>query len=129
MEWVFIIPSGDLGKKISGSQYSMVIVIQNLQLFTLSIMQCISDGFYMTVTLHLTGQLKILKAKFKTLASKPDTVENNRKHLSRLVDRHCELAKFNQNIEDTFHLIILLQLIVVTLLLALMGTISLCMTR
>ncbi|XP_029172352.1 odorant receptor 10a-like [Nylanderia fulva] len=121
MEWILLIPSGDLSEKITGSQYLMIIVLQVLQLLTLSVMQCTTDSFYMNNTLHLTGQLKILKAKFKTFASKPDTVENNRKHLSRLVDRHCELAKFSRNIEDTFHLIILFQLVVATLLIALIG--------
>lgn len=92
----------------------MLIMFQNLQLLTLCIMQCVSDSFYINITLHLTGQLKILKAKFETFASKPDTMVNNRKHLSTLVNRHCKLAEFSQNIKDTFHLIIFFQLVLVT---------------
>jgi len=122
MEWVFLIPSGDLSKIITGSQYLILIIFQNFQLFILCLMQCVSDSFYINITLHITGQLKILKEKFKTFASKPDNVENNRKHLSKLVNRHCKLAELNKNIEDTFHLIILFQLVIVTLLLALLGT-------
>lgn len=122
MEWVFLIPSGDLSKIITGSQYLILIIFQNFQLLILCLMQCVSDSFYINITLHITGQLKILKAKFKTFASKPDNVENNRKHLSKLVNRHCKLAELNKNIEDTFHLIILFQLVIVTLLLALLGT-------
>ncbi|XP_029680252.1 uncharacterized protein LOC115245897 [Formica exsecta] len=123
MEWVFLIPSGDLNKKITGSQYVILIMFQALEVFTLCLMQCVLDSFYVNVTLHLTGQLKILKAKFRTFASKPDTMVNNRKHLSRLIERHCKLAELNQNIEDTFHLIILFQLVIITLLLALLGTV------
>lgn len=122
MEWVFLIPSGDLSKIITGSQYLILIIFQNFQLLILCLMQCVSDSFYINITLHITGQLKILKEKFKTFASKPDNVENNRKHLSKLVNRHCKLAELNKNIEDTFHLIILFQLVIVTLLLALLGT-------
>ncbi|XP_070167581.1 odorant receptor 47a-like [Polyergus mexicanus] len=121
VEWVFLIPSGDLNKKITASQYVILIVFQALEVFTLCLMQCVSDSFYVNVTLHLTGQLKILKAKFRAFASKPDTVVNNRKHLSRLIEMHCKLAELNQNIEDTFHLIILFQLVIITLLLALLG--------
>lgn len=122
MEWVFLIPSGDLSKIITGSQYLILIIFQNFQLLILCLMQCVSDSFYINITLHITGQLKILKEKFKTFASKPDNVENNRKHMSKLVNRHCKLAELNKNIEDTFHLIILFQLVIVTLLLALLGT-------
>lgn len=123
IEWMFLVPSGDLNKKITGSQYAILIMFQALEVVTLCLMQCVSDSLYVNVTLHLTGQLKIFKVKFKTFASKPDTVINNRKHLSTLIDRHCKLAELNQNIEDTFHLIILFQLIVITLLLALLGTV------
>ncbi|KAL6418962.1 hypothetical protein ACFW04_014127 [Cataglyphis niger] len=121
IKWMFLIPSGDLNKKITGSQYAILILFQVFEVVTLCLMQCISDSFYVNVILHLTGQLKILKAKFKTFASKPNTVINNRKHLSILIDRHCKLAELNQNIEDTFHLIILFQLVIITLLLALLG--------
>lgn len=130
IEWVFLIPSGVLSEIITGTQYLMLIIIQNFQVLILCLMQCISDSFYINITLHLTGQLKILKARFKTFASQPDNVENNRKHLSKLVDRHCKLAELNKNIEDTFHLIILFQLVTVTILLALLGKFSqfICIT-
>lgn len=124
IEWVFLIPSGDLSEIITGSQYLMLIIIQNFQVLILCLMQCVLDSFYINITLHLTGQLKILKVKFKTFASKPDNLENNRKHLSKLVDRHCKLAELNQNIKDTFHLIILVQFVIVTILLALLGKFS-----
>lgn len=123
IEWMFLIPSGDLNKKITGSQYAILILFQAFEVVTLCLMQCVLDSFYVNVTLHLTGQLKILKVKFKTFASKPNTVINNRKHLSILIDGYCKLAELNQNIEDTFHLIILFQLVIITLLFALLGTI------
>ena len=121
---LFIIPCGEFGNKINGLQYSMVIGFQTVQLFMMCIGQPIEDSFYINVTLHLTGQLKVLKKKFKNFASKPDTQINHRKRFISLINRHCELTELNQNLEDTFNLIILFQLVIVTFLLALLGIIS-----
>jgi len=74
--------------------------------------------------MHLSGQLKVLKTKFKAFASKPDTEVNHRKQLIGLIDKHCELMELNRNIEDTFHLVILFQFIIMALLLALLGIVS-----
>ncbi|KAG5314235.1 OR9A protein, partial [Acromyrmex insinuator] len=117
---LFIIPCGEFGNKINGLQYSMVIGFQTIQLLMICIMQPIGDSFYINVTLHLTGQLKVLKKKFKNFASKPDTQINHRKRFISLINRHCELTELHQNLEDTFNLIILFQLVIVTLLLALL---------
>lgn len=118
---LFIIPCGEFGNKINGLQYTMIIGFQTVQLLVICIVQPIGDSFYINVTLHLTGQLKILKKRFKNFASRSDTQINHRKHFISLINRHCELAEFNQNLEDTFNLIILFQLVIVTLLLALLG--------
>ncbi|XP_072759924.1 odorant receptor 13a-like [Anoplolepis gracilipes] len=101
----------------------MLIIFQIIQVATLCIMQCVEDSFYINITLHLTGQLKVLKVKFQTFASKPNSVINNKKHLCRFIDRHCKLVEFNRNLEDTFNLVILFQLVIATLLIALLGTI------
>lgn len=79
------------------------------------------DCFYTNVTLHLAGQLELLKIRIKTFASKPDTIVNHRKQFAKLIERHCELMDLNHNLEKTFSLIILYQLLIVTLLLALLG--------
>lgn len=118
---MFIIPCGELGDKITSLQYMMILIFQSILLIMICTMQAIADSFYINVTLHLNGQLKVLKAKFKIFANKPDTQMNYRKEFSNLVNRHCELMKLNQNMEDTFNLIILFQLVTVTLLFALTG--------
>ncbi|KAG5324313.1 OR13A protein, partial [Pseudoatta argentina] len=117
---LFIIPCGEFGNQINGLQYSMVIGFQTVQLLMICIMQSIGDSFYINVTLHLTGQLKVLKKNFLNFASKPDTQINHRKRFISLINRHCELTELHQNLEDTFNLIILFQLVIVTFLLALL---------
>ncbi|XP_071625922.1 uncharacterized protein [Temnothorax longispinosus] len=118
---MFIVPCGELGDKITSLQYVMVIMFQTVELLMICVLQSIADSFYIGVTLHLTGQLKLLETKFKIFASKPDARINHRKQFINLVNRHCELVELNQNIEDTFYLIILFQLVIVTLVLALLG--------
>jgi len=121
---MFIIPCGTLGNKITSLQYVILIIFQTFQLLLICTTQFITDSFYINVTLHLAGQLKVLKTKFKIFASKPDTQINYRKQFVSLVNRHCELMELNQNMEDTFNLIILFQLVIVTLLLALLGIVQ-----
>jgi len=79
------------------------------------------DSLYISIILHLTGQLEVLKMKFEAFASRPDTKVNHQKQLISLISRHCKLTELNQNIEDAFHLIILIQLAIATILLALAG--------
>ncbi|KAL6262767.1 hypothetical protein P5V15_005557 [Pogonomyrmex californicus] len=119
--WTFIIPCGMLGNNITGLQYAMLITFQSFQLLLICLLQTAADSFYISIIFHLTGQLKVLKTKFEIFGSKPDTPKNYRKQLANLVNRHCELMELNQNLEDTFHLLILFQLVIITLLLALLG--------
>lgn len=118
---MFMIPCGELGDKITNLQYAMIIIFQFLLLILICNMHSITDCFYVNITLHLNGQLNVLKRKFQIFARKPDTLINCRKQFINLINRHYELMKLNQNLEDTFHLIILFQLVFVTLLLALLG--------
>lgn len=121
---IYIIPCGKLDDKITGLQYAIIIIFQTIQLLMICTMQSVADSFYINVTLHLTGQLKVLKTKFKIFASTPDTQINHRKQFINLINRHCELMEFNQNLEDTFNLIILFQLVIVTFMIALLGIVS-----
>ncbi|XP_032680054.1 uncharacterized protein LOC116848260 [Odontomachus brunneus] len=121
-DWTFVLPSGDLGKIVSSIPlYAVLIVIQSIQITLISESESIMDAFYTNVTLHLAGQLELLKIKIKKFASEPDTVVNHRKQFAKLINRHCVLMELNHNLEKTFNLIILYQLLIVTLLLALLG--------
>lgn len=120
-ERIFMIACGELGDKITSLQYVMILIFQSIQILMITTMHSISDSFYINITLHFSGQLNVLKKKFEIFANKLDTQINYRKQFINLINRHCELMKLNQNLEHTFHLIILFQLIVTTLLVALLG--------
>lgn len=121
--WMLLVPSGPLATSITGSQYVILLIIQIVQTSIVCSTQCVIDSFFFNVTLHLAGQVEVLKNKFKIFANDSDTEANYRKKFVSLVDRHGELMEFYQNLEDTFHLFILVQLVMVTILLALIGSI------
>ncbi|XP_011878863.1 PREDICTED: uncharacterized protein LOC105568088 [Vollenhovia emeryi] len=119
--WVLLIPSGPLSNWITGTQSAITLTIQIIQACILSIMLGIADSLFFTVTLHLAGQLEVLKSKFQTFANEPNTEANYRKKFVGLINRHSELTELYQNLEDSFHILILSQLVVTTVMLALAG--------
>jgi len=121
--WVFLIPSGPLVSSITVSQYAIILTIQIVQVFALSLLLCIADSLFFNVTIHLTGQLEVLKNKFKTFANELNTEANYRKKFVDLINRHSKLMELYQNLEDSFHFLILSQLVVTTIMLALMGNV------
>ncbi|XP_070167690.1 odorant receptor 13a-like [Polyergus mexicanus] len=128
--WILLVPSGPLGKSITGSQYVIILLIQIVQTSIICSTQCIIDSFFFNVTMHLSGQLEVLKNRFKIFLSKPDTEANYRKKFVGLINRHSELMEFYQNLEDSFHFFILSQLVMVTIMLALIGLrINLCLNE
>ncbi|XP_018397688.1 PREDICTED: uncharacterized protein LOC108775736 [Cyphomyrmex costatus] len=120
-DWMLLIPSGPLNHFITGPQYAVILTIQIVQSSVLSFLLFTVDSFFFNIILHLTGQLEVLKNNFKTFTSEPKTVTNYRKKFVNLVNRHSLLMELYQNLEDTFHFLILYQIVVVTVLLALVG--------
>lgn len=121
--WILLIPSGPLSKSITGSQYVIILVIHIVQTYVICSTQGVVDSFFFNVTMHLAGQLEVLRNKFQTFANERNTEANYRKKFIGLVNRHNELIELYQNLEDTFNLYILFQLVTVTIMLALMGNI------
>lgn len=127
--WMLLVPSGPLATSITGSQYVILLTIQIVQTSIVCSTQCIIDSFFFNITLHLAGQVEVLKNKFKIFANGADTEANYRKKFVNLVDRHGELMEFYQNLEDTFHFLILFQLVMVTIMLALIGNIKILLNK
>ncbi|XP_077266954.1 odorant receptor 4-like [Temnothorax americanus] len=119
--WLPMYPSGPLGNLVTGSQFAILLPIQIVQITILSALLCIADCFFFNITIHLTGQLELLKNKFKTFANEPDTEANYRKKFVGLINRHSELMELYENLEDSFHFLILSQLVVTTIMLAMIG--------
>ncbi|KAL6262776.1 hypothetical protein P5V15_005566 [Pogonomyrmex californicus] len=128
--WILFIPCGPLSKSINGLQFVIILVIQILQTISLCIILSIVDTFFFTMTIHLAGQLEVLRKKFTTFANEPDTEANYRKKFVSLINRHSKLTEFYQNLEDTFNFLILSQLVSTTIMIALVGMrINLCINE
>ncbi|TGZ32648.1 hypothetical protein DBV15_09075 [Temnothorax longispinosus] len=65
---------------------SYLSVLRVVQAMILSILLCIADCFFFNITIHLTGQLELLKNKFKTFANEPDSKANYRKKFVGLIN-------------------------------------------
>ncbi|EGI58732.1 Odorant receptor 47a [Acromyrmex echinatior] len=120
-DWLLLIPSGSLGQLITGPQYAIILTIQIVQTSLLSFLLFTVDSFFFNVTIHLTGQLEVLKNNFKTFTKEPNTEANYRKKFVNFVNRHNLLMELYQNLEDIFHFLILYEIVIVTVLLALIG--------
>lgn len=119
---MFLIPSGSLSNSVTGSQYAIILTIQILQTSIICFLQCTVDSFFFTLTAHLAGQLGVLKMKFKSFANEKYNVLCCRRKFIGLVNRHSELMEYYQNLEDTYHFLILSQLTIVTVMFALIGS-------
>ncbi|KAF3054474.1 Odorant receptor 271 [Nylanderia fulva] len=126
--WILLLPCGPLSKSITGSQYVIILTIQFVQTVMACSVLFLENSFFFNITMHLAGQLEVLKNKFQTFANKPNTEANYRKKFIRLINRHSKLMEFYQNLEDSFNLCILIELVTVTIVLAFIGLrINLCL--
>lgn len=83
--------------------------------------ECACDNFFFSITMHLCGQLELLRIQFTEICRKRD--EKYRGNiLGPLVKRHCQLIELTKNIEDAFNINILLRLSIISVVIAASGT-------
>ncbi|XP_011702822.1 PREDICTED: uncharacterized protein LOC105458908 isoform X2 [Wasmannia auropunctata] len=117
--WNFVIPSTCLFEGISYSTYKALFLMQILQAFILYVAECANDSFFFAITMHLCGQLELLRIRFvELLGGKIDERNHYRSILGFWIRRHYKLIILARNIEDTFNLNILIRLVVTTVVIA-----------
>ncbi|KAL0129877.1 hypothetical protein PUN28_001858 [Cardiocondyla obscurior] len=94
--------------------------MQIVQSFILFVAECASDSFFFAITMHLSGQLELLRIRFVELIAKSG-INNYRRILSTWIRRHYKLTMLAKNIEDTFNVIILIRLLITTIVIAVSG--------
>ncbi|XP_011878861.1 PREDICTED: odorant receptor 98a-like [Vollenhovia emeryi] len=120
--WNFVLPSTCLFRGISYSTYKALILMQILQSFLIYIAECASDCFFFAITMHLCGQLELLRICFVELVGKKTDGKNNyRSILGSWIRRHYKLIMLAKNIEDAFNLNILIRLLITTVVTAVSG--------
>ncbi|KAF3420952.1 hypothetical protein E2986_13856 [Frieseomelitta varia] len=95
-----------------------VLVLQAMHIFVNAVAHCANDGLFFSLTMHLCGQFEILKMNF----AKFEIGElGGEKKLRILVKRHCQLAVLANDLEQTFNMIVLIQLLMSALLICVDG--------
>lgn len=95
-----------------------VLVMQALCIYVNSVAHCGNDGLFFGLTVHLCGQFEVLKMD---LAKVEFEEVAYRKKIRLLVKRHCELTTLVNGLEQTFNVIILVQLLMSAFLICVEG--------
>ncbi|XP_025159428.1 odorant receptor coreceptor [Harpegnathos saltator] len=95
--------------------------MQMVQAFLLFIAECASDSFFFSITMHLCGQLELLRIRFAEIAGKIDEKNRCGNSFGPWIKRHCQLITLAKNIEDSFNINILLRLGITTIVIAVSG--------
>ncbi|XP_018315067.1 uncharacterized protein [Mycetomoellerius zeteki] len=79
---------------------------------------CCNDSLFFNITLHICGQVEVLKAKFIDFdVTKPQVY----KRFLTLIKRHSYLIRLARELADTISFILLIQLSIISLQLCIMG--------
>jgi len=95
--------------------------MQILQAFILFMAECASDSFFFAITMHLCGQLELLRIRFVELVERKTERNYYRSALGSWIREHYKLIILARNIEDTFNLNILIRLSIITIVTAVSG--------
>lgn len=119
--WNFVFPVTCLFSGVSYSTYKLLLIMQLLQAFIIFISVCASDSFFFSLTMHLCGQLELLRIRFVELGKRVNERNHYRNALGSWIRRHYELIALAKNIEDCFNINLLIRLSVITLTVAISG--------
>ncbi|XP_032680060.1 odorant receptor coreceptor-like [Odontomachus brunneus] len=95
--------------------------MQILQAILLFIAECASDSFFFSITMHLCGQLELLRIRFAEIAEKINEKNRYENLLGPWIKRHCQLITLAKNIEESFNINLLLRLGITTIVIAVSG--------
>ncbi|XP_072760028.1 odorant receptor 85c-like [Anoplolepis gracilipes] len=119
--WNFVIPASCLFKEISYSTYKAILVLQILQGLLVYTAECASDSFFFAITMHLCGQLELLRIRFVEIERQIADRNHYRNFLRPWIRRHNKLIILAKNIEDSFNLTLLIRLSIITIVIAVSG--------
>ncbi|XP_039314325.1 odorant receptor 9a-like [Solenopsis invicta] len=100
---------------------SVYVVISTVQVFIMiltSTSNCGNDSLYFAITLHVCGQIKILKIEFLKYGMKS---KNLNEDFSILVLRHRYLIKHAEYLADAISSVLLIQLLLSCIIISLVG--------
>ncbi|XP_078032785.1 odorant receptor 63 [Augochlora pura] len=97
---------------------SWMLAFQAVTVFINVVGHCGNDGYFFSLTMHLCGQFEVLRVK---LAEIEIEKSGYGKKVGLLVQRHCRLMILAGDLEQSFNVVILVQLLMSLLLLCVEG--------
>ncbi|XP_011878858.1 PREDICTED: uncharacterized protein LOC105568083 [Vollenhovia emeryi] len=119
--WNFVLPSTCLYKGVSYFTYKILFTMQIIQGILILISECACDSLFFSITMHICGQLQLLKIQFMEISKKCREEKCHANVLKPFVKRHCQLIVLARNIEDAFSINILLRLLIISVVIAASG--------
>lgn len=105
---------------MSDLSYALVYVLQAFQLLATCTGNIGNDVYFFGFTLHMCGQFRVLGDDLKSFDVDVDELVRREKFVG-LVERHIRLGRLAKNLEDSFNIIILVQLTANSMQMCLMG--------
>nr|XP_012222765.1 PREDICTED: uncharacterized protein LOC105672427 [Linepithema humile] len=84
-----------------------------------------ADSFFFALTMHLCGQLELLRIRINELGKQMNEKNHYRYNLRSWIKRHYELIALAKNIEDSFNINLLIRILIITFTIAISGMRSL----
>ncbi|CAL1673616.1 unnamed protein product [Lasius platythorax] len=100
------------------SMYKILVIIEAFAMIVMASANAGNDALFLNITLHICGQVKILRTHFvKFDVTRPQVYDR----FNALIQRHIYLIRLARELADTINFILLIQLFFITILLCIMG--------
>ncbi|XP_014487392.1 PREDICTED: odorant receptor 85b-like [Dinoponera quadriceps] len=119
--WNYPLSTTCLFAGVSYRTYKALIVIQAIQYIIIALAECTSDGFFFCITMHLCGQLELLRNRFAEIRKETNNEVHQENSLRPLIIRHQQLITLARNIENSFNMNILIRFILISVVIAMSG--------
>lgn len=116
----FYLPTSCLFESVTSLQYVLITFYQVVQLFITYAGNCCTEGIFVGITLHLCGQLELLMIDFRQIGRRRQKCKGG-SVVEELVVRHRRLIRLTETIEDTYNIIILIQIFTSAILICITG--------
>ncbi|XP_067210043.1 odorant receptor 10-like isoform X2 [Linepithema humile] len=103
---------------VSTGMYLLLFVVQCIQITIGSSAYVGNDSLFLTITLHVCGQMELLGIEFRKFAVE---TKNIKMDLLKLTTRHCYLLSHAQQLADAISVILLTQLFCSSILICIIG--------
>ncbi|XP_011631014.2 odorant receptor 82a-like isoform X3 [Pogonomyrmex barbatus] len=101
--------------------FELILILQFFHDLSVACIIAMLNALLITLVLHVSGQIDIMRQNFLKISSKKPTSESSLATIKLLINRHQRIIDLSDNIEDLFSNIALLQFIWNTLVICCIG--------